>query len=159
MDNKTHSIYYKIYDCVEELPTDLKNLMEKAQKAKKNAYMPYSNFAVGASVLLDNGEIVSGNNQENVAFPSGICAERVAAYYAMAKYPDAKIVKIAITGSDINTPKTNPVTPCGACRQAILEYETSKKQNIQVACMGENGKIIVVDSIKDLLPFSFNSLN
>ena len=117
-----------VYDDFSELPSDIASLMEKAIEARKNAYAPYSKFSVGAAILLDNDEVVTGNNQENASYPSGLCAERTAIYYAGAQYPDAKILKMALTaGSRINQTIT-PIPPCGACRQAIAEYEIKQAQ-------------------------------
>lgn len=156
METKIHSFSYKKYDNINDLPVDLQTLMLEAIKIRNQAYVPYSSFAVGAAILLDNGKIITGNNQENAAFPSGTCAERVAIFYAMAQYPKAKIIKIAITGTNINIPKNEPVTPCGNCRQAILEYESVKKQPIEILCMGATGEVLVVSSVKDFLPFCFD---
>lgn len=158
MEEKIFSFSYKKYANINELPTDLRMLMQKAVEARQRAYAPYSSFVVGASILLDNGEIISGNNQENAAFPSGLCAERVAIFYAMAQYPNAKILKIAITGTKIDSLKETPVTPCGNCRQAILEYESVKKHPIEILCMGATGEILVVSSVSELLPFCFDKL-
>lgn len=147
-----------MYDNIQELSAEDATLMQKAIEARQNAYAPYSGFGVGAAVLLDNSTIVQGSNQENAAFPSGLCAERVAIYHAMANYPEAKILKIAVSGGDFQTPKNEPVTPCGSCRQSILEYETSKKSPITIFCMGTQGAVLEVQSVRDLLPFCFDEL-
>ena len=102
-----------------ELPQDIQSLMEKAIEIRKNAYAPYSRFRVGAALLLDNGKIVLGSNQENAAYPSGLCAERVAIFQAGAVYPDAKIIKMAITAASDTNKTTTPIPPCGGCRQTI----------------------------------------
>ena len=129
-------------------------LISHAKLSLKNAYAPYSGFSVGASVLLDNKRIVNGNNQENVAFPSGICAERVALFYASSKYPDVKINTIAISAStkffDIN----KIVAPCGACRQVMAEYQNKQDLNIRVI-LNMKKEVIVMDKVDDLLPFMF----
>src|SRR5436190_18229438 len=112
-----------VFEIINELPTEVQSLMEQAVGVRKNAYAPYSKFRVGAAILLDNGKIVVGSNQENAAYPSGLCAERVAIFQAGAIYPDAKIEKLALTAaSDVNVTST-PIPPCGACRQSIAEYE------------------------------------
>lgn len=150
------SFTYHKYNNITELPAHLQTLMQKAVEVRQNAYIPYSSFAVGAAVLLDNGEIITGNNQENAAYPSGTCAERVAIFYAMAQFPNAKILAIAISGTSTKKEKDNPVTPCGSCRQAILEYESIKKHPIEILCMGATGEILVIPSVKNLLPFCFD---
>ena len=132
---------------------DLKN---QAFEARSKAYAPYSKFTVGAALLLDNGVVVKGSNQENAAYPSGLCAERVAIYYAGANYPDAKIVKMFITASPQDRDLEVPIPPCGSCRQAIAEYEFKQDISIQIFFMGAKGDIYKSDSLKNLLPFVFD---
>jgi cytidine deaminase len=108
---------------------EIQSLMNQAIEISKNAYAPYSKFRVGAAILLDNGKIVLGSNQENAAYPSGLCAERVAIFQAGAIYPDAKIVKLAITAASDTNPTLSPIPPCGACRQSIAEYEFKQNSN------------------------------
>src|SRR5690606_9252021 len=103
---------FQVYNDLKELPNDVYALMDKAVKARIKAYAPYSKFKVGAAILLDNGEIITGNNQENVSYPSGLCAERTAIYYAGAQYPDSKILKIAISAASSNQKTTQPIPPC-----------------------------------------------
>ncbi|WP_046745184.1 cytidine deaminase [Kordia zhangzhouensis] len=144
------------YDHINELPQQTQKLMEHAVEARKNAYAPYSNFRVGAALLLANGEVVTGNNQENAAYPSGLCAERVAIFHAGAKYPGVQIKQIAITAtSDLHVNKT-PIPPCGACRQSIAEYEMRQDEAIEIYFMGGEGKIMKSNSLKDLLPLVFD---
>ena len=131
--------------------------MLKAIEVRKNAYAPYSKFRVGAAILLDNGEVVVGSNQENAAYPSGLCAERVAIFYAGAIYPEAIILKIAITAASDNNKTTSPVPPCGACRQSIAEYEIRQESPIEIYYMGESGSIHQSTSLKNLLPFMFDN--
>lgn len=131
--------------------------MNKAQEARENAYAPYSRFKVGAAVRLDSGEIVTGNNQENAAFPSGLCAERVAIFHASAMYPNESITSIAITARSSKQTITTPVAPCGACRQALAEYEVKQKSPLSIYFMGESGKVVKANSVKDLLPLIFDS--
>ena len=145
-----------VFDSLQDVPEDIKNLMNHAIKARNNAYAPYSNFNVGAAILLDSGEIISGSNQENASYPSGLCAERTAIYYAGAKYPDSKMMKMAITASSQNNPTKSPIPPCGACRQAISEYEVKQELPIEIYFMGETGKVIKSNSIANLLPFVFD---
>jgi cytidine deaminase len=130
--------------------------MQEAIKSAGKAYAPYSGFSVGAAVLLSSGKIITGNNQENAAYPSGLCAERVALFAASALYPDVKIDTIVVT---IKTAHkiTEPVSPCGACRQVIAEYENRQNQKIKIIFSGETGKSITVDGIENLLPIIFNS--
>lgn len=144
------------YDSVAELPKDVADLMQKAIAVRKNAYAPYSKFRVGAALLLDNGEIVLGSNQENAAYPSGLCAERVAIFHSNAIYPDAKIVKMAISATSDTNPTLSPTPPCGACRQAISEYEFKQNIPIEIYFMGESGEVYKSDSIKNLLPLTFD---
>ncbi|MDR6846247.1 cytidine deaminase [Flavobacterium granuli] len=146
-----------VFETIQELPLAEQNLMLKAVEVRKNAYAPYSKFRVGAALLLDNGEIIVGSNQENAAYPSGLCAERVAIFYAGAIYPEATILKMAITAaSDNNNNKTTtPVPPCGACRQSIAEYEIRQDTPIEIYYMGETGSIHQSASLKNLLPFMF----
>lgn len=146
-----------IFDTIEELPVEIQNLMGKAIEVRKNAYAPYSKFRVGAAILLDNGEIVVGSNQENAAYPSGLCAERVAIFHAGAIYPKATILKMAITAASDNNRTESPVPPCGACRQSIAEYEIRQDAPIEIYYMGEIGSIQHSASLKNLLPFMFDN--
>lgn len=130
--------------------------MLQAIEIRKNAYAPYSKFRVGAAILLDNGKIVLGSNQENAAYPSGLCAERVAIFHAGAIYPNVKIIKLAITAASDTNPTITPIPPCGACRQAIVEYESKQETPIEIYFMGEKGAIYKSNSISNLLPLSFD---
>ena len=145
-----------VFESMQELPNDVNELMQKAIQVRKNAYAPYSKFNVGAAILLDNGEIALGSNQENAAYPSGLCAERVAIFHAGAIYPNAKIVKMAITAGSITSATTKPIPPCGACRQAIFEYEFRQDVPIEIYFMGETGEIYKSNSIQNLLPLTFD---
>ncbi|WP_191860758.1 cytidine deaminase [Hanstruepera ponticola] len=146
----------QVFDNFDELPVNAASLMKQAMAARENAYAPYSKFSVGAAILLDNDEVVTGNNQENASYPSGLCAERTAIYYAGAKYPDAKIVRMALTaGSRIHQTVT-PIPPCGACRQAIAEYEVKQDAPIEIYFMGETGKVAKSNSLANLLPLVFD---
>ncbi len=133
-------------------------LVKVAQEKTYNSYAPYSNFHVGAAILLDNGEIISGANQENVAFPSGLCAERTAAFYAHAKYPEAKFeaVAIAARGTD-GEPLNEPIPPCGACRQSLLQYEMLAERGVRVLLVGRDF-VYRLPSVSSLLPLAFTSL-
>jgi len=145
-----------IFDSIDEIPQMDQNLIKKAVEIRQNAYAPYSNFKVGVAILLDNGEIVLGTNQENAAYPSGLCAERVAIFHAGTIYPKAKILKMVITANSDNKVTTEPVPPCGACRQSIAEYEIRQNSPIEIYYMGETGEIHHSASLKNLLPFMFD---
>jgi cytidine deaminase len=147
----------KVYNELGELPKAVQNLMFSAIEARENAYAPYSKFKVGAAILLDNNKIVIGNNQENASYPSGLCAERTAIYYAGAKYPKAKILKMALTAASQKQVTDKPIPPCGACRQAIAEYEIKQNQPIEIYFMGEKGKVVKSDSLANLLPLLFDN--
>ena len=145
-----------VFESINELSESIKLLMDKAIEAKATAYAPYSKFKVGAALLLENGTIVTGNNQENAAYPSGICAERVAIWKASSDFPDQKIKSLAISASSSSQITSEPVAPCGACRQSLFEYEIKQKEGIEVYFMGEIGKVIKTNSILDLLPIAFD---
>ena len=147
---------FTIFDSVSELPTAVFSLMEQAVEIRKKAYAPYSHFRVGVAILLDNDKIVLGSNQENAAYPSGLCAERVAIFSAGALYPEAKIIKMAITATADHNPTLTPIPPCGACRQSISEYEIKQEQPIEIYFKGESGSIYKSDSLKNLLPLMFD---
>ncbi|WP_417445196.1 cytidine deaminase [Joostella sp.] len=144
-----------VYDTIEELPLEVKELMMKAIGARKNAYAPYSKFRVGAALQLENEKIVVGNNQENAVYPSGLCAERVAIYQAGALYPKEPIKMMAISASSDIFNVITPIPPCGACRQSMFEYEENLQRPIEIYFMGETGKVVKADSVKDLLPLTF----
>ena len=147
---------FTAYQFIEELPQDVQSLMQQAVAIRKNAYAPYSKFRVGAAILLDNDKIVLGSNQENAAYPSGLCAERVAIFQTGAIYPDAKIIKMAISAASDTNKTTSPIPPCGGCRQSISEYEFKQNSPIEIYFMGETGEIYKSDSIKNLLPLTFD---
>lgn len=147
---------FSAYNSIEELPNEIQNLFERATQAQKNAYAPYSKFRVGVALALDNGEIILGTNQENAAYPSGLCAERVALYQAASNFPESKILKIVITATPEATGIASPITPCGSCRQSIAEYEIKQETPIEIYFMGEMGKIYKSESLKNLLPLIFN---
>ena len=147
---------FSVFDSVQELPDEIQNLMKLAVEIRKNAYAPYSKFRVGTALLLDNGKIVLGSNQENAAYPSGLCAERVAIFQAGSIYPKAKIIKMAITAASDTNKTSSPIPPCGSCRQSIAEYEIKQETPIEIYFMGEIGAIYKSDSLKNLLPFMFD---
>ncbi len=154
MEKKTISIPYEILS-YEELQDADALLVDTAREASFRSYAPYSRFSVGAAILLDNGEIVPGSNQENVAFPSGTCAERSACFYAHARYPDAKFRKIAIAARGTDGEFTAvPTAPCGSCRQALLEYEMLAGAPVEVLLAGKD-VIYRLPSVVSTLPFAF----
>lgn len=141
---------------LDSLSPDDRSLCEAAVNATSHAYAPYSNFHVGAAILLSNGEVITGANQENAAFPSGTCAERSACFYAHARYPEAKFRAIAIAARNSAGELTEPPTaPCGACRQALLEYETLAGAPVRVMLVGREN-VFTVPSVKSLLPLAFS---
>ncbi|MBO4530731.1 MAG: cytidine deaminase [Paludibacteraceae bacterium] len=138
----------------DELNEKEKNLVVAAQNATANSYSPYSHFSVGAAVRLTDGAVYTGNNQENASYPCGLCAERTALYYANAQNPNTPVESIAIAAKNVDGFLKTPITPCGACRQSLLETENRFNQKITVYLYGTEG-IYRVDSIADLLPLQF----
>lgn len=141
---------------IEESNEETKNLIEKAKEVTKNSYSPYSKYAVGAAVLLDNGEIISGSNQENAAYPSGLCAERTALFYSNSSRPNNTVKAIAIIAYYQGDFVKNICTPCGSCRQVIAEIESKQKSQIKII-MCSKEEVYEAESIKHLLPLSFDS--
>ncbi len=140
----------------EELSPAEQNLVTEARRQTITSYAPYSHFHVGAAILLDNGEVVTGSNQENAAYPSGTCAERTAAFYAHARYPEARFETIAVAarGTD-GLEILDPVAPCGACRQALLEYEKLAGHDVRVILVGRD-RIFLLPSVRSTLPLAFS---
>ncbi len=157
MKKQKIEIALEVFETISELPKEIQELMNKAQQARENAYAPYSHFRVGAALRLSSGEIVKGNNQENAAFPSGLCAERVAVFNAGANFPNKTITALAIAVRAENKEVAEAIAPCGACRQALAEYEQKQKSPIAIYFMGETGEIIKVASVMDLLPLGFDA--
>lgn len=140
-----------------ELSEEQKTLADHAVRATYRSYSPYSHFSVGAAVQLADGTIVSGSNQENVAYPSGLCAERTALFYANSRYPDQPVSRLCIVARDDKGRLTDsPISPCGSCRQALLETELRYKNPIEIVLVGANSSYII-HSIHDLLPLCFDS--
>jgi cytidine deaminase len=153
MQKKTVSIPYCEYASLDELDETAIRLIEKAVEIAAKAYVPYSHFPVGAAILLDDGSIFAGNNQENIAYPSGTCAERSVLNYVHGNYPDCKIVALAVTA--LNTKAHTPVTPCGFCRQVIVELEKHQNAPIRVILHKKNGPVFTFDTAGALLPLAF----
>lgn len=148
-----------VFEFFEELSQSEKEYMNQAIEIRKKAYAPYSKFQVGAAIVLDNGLVLQGSNQENAAYPSGLCAERVVIFYAGANYPNNKIVKMFITATPSDRDSENPIPPCGSCRQSIAEYEIKQDLPIEIYFMGAKGAVYKSDSLKNLLPFMFDKSN
>lgn len=140
----------------EELPQEYAKLLDAAHEATSHAYAPYSKFNVGAAVLLKDDSIVIGSNQENASYPVGVCAERVAITSASAQHPNVPVKAVAISVKGKNIVVNTPVSPCGICRQTILEYELKQKQDIELILQGETGDVYWVPSAKTLLPLYFS---
>ena len=155
MKKKEITIQYSEY-LVDELSTQQLQLIELSVKAQASAYAPYSNFRVGTAIRLDNGEIVLGSNQENAAYPSGLCAERVAIFSCGANYPNRIITAVAISASSAKFDLNELLAPCGACRQSMLEYEYKQKSPIKILLKGIDNHIVEFNSVKDLHAIHFN---
>ena len=155
MKQREITIQYKEYTS-EELSNLQSDLISQSVKAQESSHSPYSNFRVGAAILLDSGEVILGSNQENAAYPSGLCAERVAIYTCGSNHPTKIIKAIAISASSSQFDINEVLAPCGACRQSMLEFEHKQKANIKVLLKGLDGQVVEFNSIKDLLPIPFN---
>ncbi len=145
------------YASCDELYGDDAELLQTARRTTQYAYAPYSNFKVAAVGLLSNGAIVSGTNQENASFPVGICAERVMLSAASSLHPGIPISAIAVSYSSSSVKDYVPITPCGICRQTLMEYQERFKQKIRLILSGQNGKVLVIENSAHLLPFAFES--
>ncbi len=153
--NQEFTLQYNIVSSEMQLNAADQQLVTAAKAARSRAYAPYSRFQVGASLRLENGQIVEGNNQENIAYPSGLCAERVALFYAGANYPNVAIESICIVVQGDLISAENYVSPCGSCRQAMLESEARQTSSIRVLLVQNDGQIFILNACKDLLPFGF----
>lgn len=144
---------------MDELTAEETRLVEEARAMARRAYAPYSHFHVGAAILLDNGKVVTGSNQENAAYPSSLCAERTACYWAHANYPDARFERIAVAAFDTTGAEVaSPIPPCGACRQALLEYEKLAGHDVPVILAGRD-EIYFLPSVHSMLPLSFTEFD
>ncbi len=158
MEKKCININYTEYSSKEELPAQERELLEKAIEATDGSYAPYSEFNVGAAVKMTNGEIISAANQENAAYPSGLCAERTAIFYAHAKYPQENITAIAVVAKHKGEITPGLTYPCGACRQVLSESQTRSAAPIKII-VGSATTVLVLDSVDCILPFAFDNLN
>lgn len=158
MKEQILELWYRIY-ALDELPEESRKLVDAALEATQRSYAPYSHFYVGAAVMLNNGVIVTGNNQENVAFPSGLCAERTALFYANAQYPEVPVKALAIVARDSSGKVTQaPISPCGACRQVMLETENRFGKPMQIL-LASAEEVIVVERASALLPLAFSDIS
>ena len=157
MTSKEIKIAYKEFESLDELEPKDKELAQAAIDATAQAYAPYSKFNVGAAVLFQDGEIIKGANQENAAYPSGLCAERTALFYASASRPDKAMTAIAIAASQNGALLETPVTPCGACRQVMAQYQLKSGLPMMVLLIGAHS-ILKFEKVDDLLPFIFDSI-
>lgn len=157
MIKKSLTVSFEQYENIDELKSEDKKLLQDAIDATQSAYAPYSNFRVGAAVLLENGITIKGSNQENAAYPSGMCAERNALFSAGTQFPGIKIKAIAVTAFASNKTTPQPVSPCGDCRQVMAEYEQRYKKDIRFIMIGAENKILIAENVKSLLPFLFSS--
>ena len=157
MKEQKFEFKYEVFNDTSELKKEDADLLTKARIVTKHAYAPYSNFFVGAVAKLNNGEFISGTNQENASYPVGICAERVLLGNAATLYPDVSIDTMAISYDSKEVKSDHPISPCGMCRQSLLEYETRTQKPIRLILAGQEGKIIIVETVSFLLPFAFTS--
>jgi cytidine deaminase len=156
MQENKFEFQYEVYDNIDELNREDAWLLNEAREVTQNAYAPYSNFYVGAVAKLINGEIVAGTNQENASYPVGICAERVLLGNAATLYPGVSIETIAISYDGQEIKSDHPISPCGMCRQSLLEYETRVDHPIRLILAGQQGKVYVLTTARFLLPFAFS---
>ncbi len=159
MNKEEYCFSYEVYDSVEELNEQDANLVKEARKVTASAYAPYSNFNVGAIAKMANGKFVAGTNQENASYPVGLCAERVLLSSAATLYPNIAIDTIAISYNNNNGDSDHPISPCGICRQTLVEYEERIKQPIRLILSGMEGKVYIVQRSSLLLPLSFGSVD
>jgi cytidine deaminase len=157
MKKSTEQFQYEVYDSIQELKQEDAWLLNEAREVAQQAYAPYSRFQVGAVATLANGEIVAGANQENASYPLGLCAERVLLASASSLYPQVPIVSIAISYANHNGESDHPVSPCGICRQSLLEFEKKMNQPIRLILGGLEGRVFIIPKAGLLLPLSFTS--
>ena len=152
-----HSFSYELHENWKELPVQDQILVDRALEAMQAAYAPYSKFKVGASVRLDNDTIVTGSNQENSAYPSGLCAERVVLFHVGANYPKQAVQTLCIVAEGDLIPSEKLLSPCGACRQVMLETENRQNNRIRVIIVNQDNRALILNSVIDLLPFGFSA--
>ncbi|MEP7256009.1 MAG: cytidine deaminase [Ferruginibacter sp.] len=159
MNKEEYRFSYEVYNSVDELTEADAWLVNEAREVTSAAYAPYSNFNVGAVAKMANGEIVAGTNQENASYPVGICAERVLLSSAATLYPNIPVDTIAISYNNTNGESSHPISPCGMCRQSLVEYEERMKQPIRLLLSGMEGKVFIIQKANLLLPLSFGSVD
>lgn len=159
MKKEAYQFAYDVYNNVEELQAGDARLVNEAREVTALAYAPYSNFNVGAVAKLANGKTVTGTNQENASYPVGICAERALLASAASIYPNVAIETIAISYNNTTGESNHPISPCGMCRQSLVEYEERVKQPIRLILSGLEGKVIIIEKANSLLPLSFGSID
>ena len=152
---KEYSFKFQLYPNWESLQIIDKSVVNKAFEAMEKAYAPYSKFKVGAALLLEDGQIIQGNNQENIAYPSGLCAERVALFHAGAQFPGIAVDLICIVAKGDLMPVSQLLSPCGACRQVMLESENRQNKPIRIILVNQDNRTMCIDSVQNLLPFGF----
>jgi cytidine deaminase len=152
---KEYSFKFQLYPNLESLPTIDISVVNKAFEAMEKAYAPYSKFKVGAALLLEDGQIIQGNNQENIAYPSGLCAERIALFHANAQFPEIAVELICIVAKGDLMPISQLISPCGACRQVMLESENRQNKPIRIILVNQDNRTMCIDSVQNLLPFGF----
>ena len=152
---KELKITYDFFENLTELSDEDQIYVQKAREVAKNAHAPYSKFYVGATLLLENGEIVLGSNQENIAFPSGLCAERVALFYAGANHPNVSVKKLIVVAKGDLIAKDAVLSPCGSCRQVMLESQSRQENNFPIYLIGQDDSVHIFNSIYDLMPMAF----
>lgn len=157
MKEKKFEFEYEVYDDIGQLAEEDAWLLREAKAVTEQAYAPYSKFHVGAVAMLENGQVVAGTNQENASYPVGICAERVLLGSVATLHPNIPVKSIAISYNSEEIKSDHPISPCGMCRQALLEYETRLKKPIRLILGGMEGKVYVIKTASQLLPFAFTS--
>ena len=157
MKERKFEFLFEVYDSIDELSAGDQQLLNEARNATAKAYAPYSNFHVGAAAKLENGKIVTGTNQENASYPVGICAERVLLSTISSLYPDVPVETMAVSYQSNKIKSDHPISPCGMCRQALLEFEGRMGKLIRLILAGMKGKIYVIRSASQLLPLAFSS--
>ena len=157
MKEQKFEFNYTVYDSVDELPEEQKNLLKEAREVTEHAYAPYSRFQVGAVAKLSNGELIKSSNQENASFPVGLCAERVLLATVSSLYPKIPIQSIAVSYKSTEQKSDHPISPCGICRQALQEYEGRINQPVELILGGMEGPVYIIDSASRLLPLAFTS--
>lgn len=157
MKKEQHTFSFEVYDTIDEMNEQDAALLKAARKVTEQAYAPYSQFHVGAAAKMDNGEMVSGTNQENASFPAGICAERALLSTAASLYPNMPIDTMAVSYHNMKGDSNRPISPCGICRQVLREYESRVKHPIRIILGGQDGKVYIIDKAEMLLPLSFSA--